>query len=742
MTYDAAAGTFTGLTPEARQSVLATDDLGRIVALTDPDRDVVGYSYTAGGHPFEIRTGAGAAERVVQFAYTAQGFFAGHTDPLGRVTQVTQHDAIGRMRRLVLPGARTIDFTYDARGGIATVVAPSGQTHAFVNDLAGHVVQYTAPDAGDGPAVTQYVYDDDRLLVGIDHPGGDSVIIDRDGAGRIIGVELPTRTTTTTYHPTSGLISGHSAAGETLSYAWNGELLASETWAGTVDGTVARGHDNSFRMTSLVVAGQSFAYAYDDDDLVIGAGQLAITRDAVSGAIDTTALGSVTTSAGRNGFGETTSFAASFGATPLLAQTFTRDLRGRMTRKVETIGAAAAVTYDYAYSPEGWLTDVWTDSVLTEHYAYDGNGNRTGVTNSGGTAAATHDAQDRLLDQGGVDYAYTAEGHLLERTDGSDVTGYVYDLAGNLTEVTLADGTVITYAVDPLGRRIAKEVDGAPVQGFLYAGRLPVAELNGGGSVVAHFVYRADSHVPEYVRKAGINYRILTDPNGSVRLVVDAATGAVVQQLRYDAFGRILLDTNPGFQPFGFAGGLYDPHTGLSHFGARDYDADAGRFTAKDPIGFRGGDINLYAYVFNDPLNQVDPEGTRGSGNHGVFDPTGGYHWPNLPSPTSPPPSPATNNQPTRAATGAGSGTCFFCEQGPAVGWLNDLFPSTANIAAYCHERYYPNRGPIERWGNGFLPQIYVTLPTLIIGAPIEAFIRGTGAIADAIFPGTPGGSR
>jgi hypothetical protein len=30
-----------------------------------------------------------------------------------------------------------------------------------------------------------------------------------------------------------------------------------------------------------------------------------------------------------------------------------------------------------------------------------------------------------------------------------------------------------------------------------------------------------------------------------------------MQELRYDAFGRVVLDTNPGFQPFGFAGGLY-----------------------------------------------------------------------------------------------------------------------------------------------------------------------------------------
>ena len=67
----------------------------------------------------------------------------------------------------------------------------------------------------------------------------------------------------------------------------------------------------------------------------------------------------------------------------------------------------------------------------------------------------------------------------------------------------------------------------------------------------------------------------------------------------------MVVDTNPGFQPSGFAGGLYDPDTGLVRFGARDYDPDVGRWTAVDPILFAGGDTNLYGYVLNDPVNMI-----------------------------------------------------------------------------------------------------------------------------------------
>jgi len=77
-----------------------------------------------------------------------------------------------------------------------------------------------------------------------------------------------------------------------------------------------------------------------------------------------------------------------------------------------------------------------------------------------------------------------------------------------------------------------------------------------------------------------------------------------------DSFGNIITDTDPSFEiPFGFAGGLHDQDTGLVRFGHRDYDPDTGRWTAKDPILFAGGDTDLYGYVLSDPVSLVDPTG-------------------------------------------------------------------------------------------------------------------------------------
>ncbi|QQR72274.1 MAG: hypothetical protein IPJ17_12150 [Holophagales bacterium] len=176
--------------------------------------------------------------------------------------------------------------------------------------------------------------------------------------------------------------------------------------------------------------------------------------------------------------------------------------------------------------------------------------------------------------------------------------------------VDLPNGIAISYVVDADGRRIGKRVNGVLTKGWLYAGGLaPVAEVDALGQVTATFVYATKGNVPDYVLRDGTSYRLFADHLGSVRLVIEATTGALVQQIDYDAFGRITYDSNPGFQPFGFAGGLYDPQTGLTRFGARDYDPEVGRWTSKDPIGFAGGDSSLYGYVSGDPINSIDQFG-------------------------------------------------------------------------------------------------------------------------------------
>jgi RHS repeat-associated protein len=135
------------------------------------------------------------------------------------------------------------------------------------------------------------------------------------------------------------------------------------------------------------------------------------------------------------------------------------------------------------------------------------------------------------------------------------------------------------------------------------------AELDADGKMVKQFIYADSVNVPEHMIMNGRKYLFIKDHRGSVNMVVDSVTGEIKQQIKYSEFGEVLQDTNPGFQPFGFAGGLYDYETKLVRFGARDYDGKIGRWLSKDPIRFDGGTPNLYEYTFNDPVNFVDPEG-------------------------------------------------------------------------------------------------------------------------------------
>lgn len=102
------------------------------------------------------------------------------------------------------------------------------------------------------------------------------------------------------------------------------------------------------------------------------------------------------------------------------------------------------------------------------------------------------------------------------------------------------------------------------------------------------------------------------DRLGSILAVVDAATGTVLGEAAYDSFGA---PTVTGTMPrYGYTGREHDD-TGLIYYRARHFDPITGQFLQRDPIGFAAGDLNLYAYVWNDPYNWTDPSGLMPAGN-------------------------------------------------------------------------------------------------------------------------------
>ncbi|WP_052262425.1 RHS repeat domain-containing protein [Pseudoalteromonas luteoviolacea] len=358
-------------------------------------------------------------------------------------------------------------------------------------------------------------------------------------------------------------------------------------------------------------------YDYDLDGLVTRIGNLSLVRAADRmGIITGTSIENITHEISYNQYGELTGDDFEFNQQALYRSEYAHDDNGRIVRKTEYLTGNIELQ-DYVYDDLGRLSEV-DDGEKVAKYQYDSNGNRLVEEITQGTStvrvAATYDAQDRLLTYGNCTFSYTTNGHLASKVCAQQEQRFSYDIFGNLLGVEVYnDGAIskqIAYHVDPQNRRVAKWVDGQKAVSYLYAGQLnPVAELDSDGKLSALFIYGSKGHVPDYMVKGGRQYRFITDQLGSPRLIVDAASGEIAQQLSYDTFGQVTQDTNPGFQPFGFTGGLYDADTQLVRFGARDYDAHTARWTAKDPIGFGGGDTNLYAYVSSDPVNFIDPTG-------------------------------------------------------------------------------------------------------------------------------------
>jgi len=609
-------GNLTGLTSPTDRNLAFTHNAR---GLTETSTDALGtqrqFEYNEAGNLVRLTEGTSTARRTTDITYTGEGLPATLTNAEGQQSGF-EYDVEGRLTRLALPDGRAIAIAYDDAGNPIAITPPGRPEHRFSFNEVNLETAYDPPAIGLSDDITRMEYNNARQLTGIVRPDGKRVEFGYDSTGRLQDRTMPAGATTLGYDADTGQLISVDTADIDLDFQWDGFLPVSASASGDIDGQVSQDFDSDFFLISEAVNGDAVSFEYDRDGLLIQAGALNLTRESASGLLGSTTLGVVSVSIDYNAFAEPRTRQIEVNDNPVLGFGFTRDKLGRIEQLTETLGGST-VALDYRYDLAGRLIEVRQNDTPIETYTYDANSNRIQSTTAAGTIDYDYDDQDRLIEATGpagtTTYEYTDAGELEAKTAPAGTTTYNYDAAGNLREVTLPDGTVIEYLIDGLDRRVGKRVNGELVKGWLYRGLLnPVAELDAQGNVVTRFVYGERPNVPAYMIRDGKTYRIVSDHLGSPRLLIDTDTGEVVQQMAYDTFGRVIEDTNPGFQPFGFAGGLYDPDTGLVRFGARDYDPETGRWTAKDPIRFAGGDPNLYGYVLNDPVNLVDPYGLLG----------------------------------------------------------------------------------------------------------------------------------
>ena len=549
-------------------------------------------------------TTVSVGSRETLYAYNDKGLVAS-ISRAGDAPTTFSYDAAGRPLRIDRPDSSAVEFAYDDNGNLVRLSTPTRADHAFTYSAVNKKSAYQAPLSGS----YQYHHDQDRRLTGLVFPSGKQVNYDHD-ADRLTHIQTPEKDIHITYACTS-TIDTITDGVNAIEYDFDGKLYTGETLSGTLNASISVHYNNDYLPDQLTYADETTELDYDPDGLLTSAGRYTILRHDGNGLPESIYDGALHLTRGFDGYGDLAGQSFVVSANDAFTWQLERDAHGRIVRKTETMDGATSI-FDYQYDSMGRLLAVFENNILMEAYQYDANGARMLETNQYRAIedrGFTYSAEDHLLAAGATTFQYDLDGFLVSTSGSNGITGYRYSSRGELMGAQLPDGTVVEYVHDPLGRRVAKKINGFVREKYLWQGQTRLlAIFDENDQVVARFEY-ADQRVPVSMNSGGAIYYFAYDPVGSLRVVADEA-GNVVKRVDYDAFGNIIADSNPDVDIwFGFAGGLHDRDTGLVRFGHRDYDPQTGRWTAKDPIFFNGGDTDLYGYCLNDPVNGVDPDG-------------------------------------------------------------------------------------------------------------------------------------
>jgi RHS repeat-associated protein len=238
-------------------------------------------------------------------------------------------------------------------------------------------------------------------------------------------------------------------------------------------------------------------------------------------------------------------------------------------------------------------------------YVYDPLDNATTVTDFSGTTNPTYDGLNQLSTWGNNSYAYDANGNTLS---GDGTRTYNWDAENRLVEIDYVGSTAKTnFSYDGVGHRIvAVETDaggGTTTTRYLWCGANICQTRDGSDNAL-----RRDLAEGEYDVSGSRQLVYMPDQLGSVRDVLDAATGSLVQSYDYTPYGAVARANGSTPTDYQFAGLFNHPASGLNLSATRPMDGVTGRWLNRDTIREAGG-INLFAYAGANPVRWVDPSG-------------------------------------------------------------------------------------------------------------------------------------
>lgn len=602
------------------------DGFGRVwsdtVSAPDAAPQVTLFKYNRFDQPVFLTLPGHTAQkpRTETRTYDAKGRLRTQSGP-GTYALTYDYDGSGNMSLMVDANGSETRWVYDARNRLSEKHYPGGKTWLFTHDAAGHLE--TRKDALN--RTTKYLYNNAfGRISDIDYPNDPDVHFAYDSAGRLTGMGDSTGNSTWTPDAWNRTASGtQPLTGRSLSYTYNArgqrQSLAF-TGASLPVRTVSYQYDSLSRLSSLAdsVTGGAFVYSYQPGTNWVSQVQ--------------TPSGSATVTA-RDSLGRITDTAfLKVGDNVLNSFTYTYDAAGQRSTEKSQRG-----DINFAYNGVGELTGADGFTGGSYSYSYDGIGNRLSASAPDAATGYTPDALNQYADitRSGitVNPAYDDNGNLTG--DGAGST-FSYDEENRL--VAIVKGTKRSeFVYDGLGRRVeTRELEnGNPVKTirYVYDGLLPVEEFEWTGAVSGdparvRQITRGPDFSGRFQGAGGIGGLLafttdgtsawyFSDANGNVaNLFTPADTAAATYT--YDPFGRRLTASGAlaGANTFQWSGKEFHEPSGMVYYLHRFYDPQNGRWLNRDPLGEEGG-VNLYGFVFNNPIRLLDAWGLSSFNEYG-----------------------------------------------------------------------------------------------------------------------------
>ena len=600
--YDS-TGNATGVTRMAGTSEAVSTSFtyetgfNQIASVTDPLNHTTSFAYDSKG---DLISATDALGHLTTFVYNNAGQPISATDPLGNSNLFSYSD--GDLISVTNPVGHLTSRFLDAAGRVLSLTNPLGETIRYENDALNRITRTIDTLQG----ATQYSYDANGNVLSMTDGLNNVTSYVYDDMDRVQTKTDPLNHIDIYQYNQNGSLTQHTdRKGQVTSYTYDSfERLSQITYADS--SSISYTYDAVGRLTQIVdsISG-TISYSYDNLDRLLGEttpqGTTSYTYDAFGRRATMTVPGQSVVSYSYDSANRMTEITQ--GASTV---SFVFDNANRRTSMTLPNGIINEYTYD-AVSRVVALIYKRGQSVLGNlTYEYDaadrtlkfgGSFSRTELPPA--VTSTSYDAANHQIGFGGQTSDFDLNGNLIH--DGLNT--FIWNARDQLVAIN-GSGLSASFQYDARRRRVTKTINGTSTS-FVYDGLDVVQERVGSSASVDMLLGGID----EVLVRSASNGSLfpLADGMGSTIALTDSA-GALQTEYSYEPFGRTLSNGAPSTNSMKYAG-REEEVTALYYLRARYYSTKLQRFISEDPIGFAGGDPNLYAYVGNGPINEIDPLG-------------------------------------------------------------------------------------------------------------------------------------